>query len=34
MKPEAARALSPQDDQLMLQGDKLDFQRRSAAKTE
>jgi hypothetical protein len=32
MKPEAARALSPQDDQLILQGDKLEFQRRLAAK--
>ena len=26
MKPEAARALSPQDDQLMSQRDKLEFQ--------
>ena len=34
MKPEAARALPPQDDQLMSQGDKLEFQRRSAAKPE
>jgi hypothetical protein len=25
MKPEAARALPPQDDQLMSQGDKLEF---------
>ena len=34
MKPEAARALPPQDDQLMSQRDKLEFQRRSAAKPE
>jgi hypothetical protein len=34
MKLETARALPPQDDQLMSQGDKLEFQRRSAAKTE
>jgi hypothetical protein len=34
MKPEAARALPPQDDQLMAQGDKLEFQRRSGAKPE
>jgi hypothetical protein len=34
MKPEAARALPPQDDQLMSEGDKLEFQRRSAAKPE
>ena len=34
MKPEAARALPPQDDQLMSQGDKLEFQQRSAAKPE
>jgi len=34
MKPEAARAPPPQDDQLMSQGDKLEFQRRPAAKTE
>jgi hypothetical protein len=34
MKPEAARALPPQDDQLMSQGDKLELQRRSAAKPE
>ena len=34
MKPEAARALPPQDDQLMSQGDKLEFQRHSAAKPE
>ena len=34
MKPEAARALPPQDNQLMSQGDKLEFQRRSAAKPE
>ena len=31
MKPEVARA-PPQDDQLMSQGDKLEFQRRPAAK--
>ena len=31
---EAARALPPQDDQLMSQDDKLEFQRRSAAKPE
>jgi hypothetical protein len=34
MKPEAATALPPQDDQLMSEGDKLEFQRRSAAKPE
>jgi hypothetical protein len=34
MKPEAARAPALQDDQLMSQGDKLEFQRRPAAKTE
>jgi hypothetical protein len=34
MKPEAARALPPQHDQLMSQDDKLEFQRRSAAKPE
>jgi hypothetical protein len=34
MKPAAARALPPQDHQLMSQGDKLKFQRRSAAKPE
>jgi hypothetical protein len=34
MKPEAARVLPPQDDQLMSQRDKLEFQRRSAAKPE
>ena len=34
MKPEAARTLPPQDHQLMSQGDKLEFQRRSAAKAE
>jgi len=33
MKPQAARALPPQDDQLMLQGDKLKFQRRSGCET-
>ena len=31
---EAARALPPQDDQLMSQDDKFEFQRRSAAKPE
>jgi hypothetical protein len=30
MKTEAARALPPQDDQLMSQDDKLEFQRRLA----
>jgi hypothetical protein len=34
MKPEAARALPLQDDQLMSEGDKLEFERRSAAKPE
>jgi hypothetical protein len=34
MKREAARALPPQDDQLMSQHDKLEFQRRSATKPE
>jgi hypothetical protein len=34
MKPEAARALPPQVDQLMSQGDKLEFERRSGAKPE
>jgi hypothetical protein len=34
MKPEAARALPPQDEQLMSQGDKLEFHRRSAVKPE
>jgi hypothetical protein len=34
MKPGAARALPPQDDQLMSQRDKVEFQRRSAAKPE
>jgi hypothetical protein len=32
MEPKAARAVPPQDDQLMWQGDTLEFQRRSAAK--
>jgi hypothetical protein len=31
MKPEAASALPPQDDQLLSQDDKLELQRRSAA---
>ena len=34
MKTEETRTLPPQDDQLMSQGDKLEFQRRSAAKPE
>jgi hypothetical protein len=34
MKPEAARALPPQDDQLMSQGDTLEFERRSATQPE
>ena len=34
MKTKAARALASQDDQLMSQGDKVEFQRRSAAKPE
>ena len=33
MKPEAARALPPRDDQLMSQGDKLEFQWRSGCET-
>ena len=34
MKPEAAKALPSQDDQLMSQGGKLEFQRRLAAEPE
>ena len=34
MKPEGGEGVAAQDDQLMSQRDKLEFQRRSAAKPE